>query len=75
MKLCSQSEGILLSRMSAAARSRIMEAPVSLAAHIIFTTMPVKLFHWGVFIVNNDHREVSSLQCLEIVEIHDSNMI
>ena len=40
MKLCSLSEGTLPSRMIAAARSRIMEAPVSPAAHIISTTMP-----------------------------------
>ena len=40
MKLCSQSEGTLPSQMIAAARSRIMEAPMSLAAHIISTTMP-----------------------------------
>ena len=40
MKLCSQSEGTLPSRMIAAARSRIMEAPMSPVARIIFTTMP-----------------------------------
>ena len=40
MKLCSQSEGTLPSRMIAAARSRIMEAPMSPAARIISTTMP-----------------------------------
>ena len=40
MKLCSQSEGTLPSRMIAAARSWIMEAPMSLAARIISTTMP-----------------------------------
>ena len=40
MKLCSQSEGTLPSRMIATARSRIMEAPMSPAAHIISTTMP-----------------------------------
>ena len=40
MKLCSQSEGTLSSRMIAAARSRIMEVPMSPAACIISTTMP-----------------------------------
>ena len=40
MKLCSQSEGTLPSRMIAAAMSWIMEALVSLAARIISTTMP-----------------------------------
>ena len=40
MKLCSQSEGTLPSQMIAAARSRIMEAPMSPAARIITTTMP-----------------------------------
>ena len=40
MKLCSQSEGTLPSQMIAAARSRIMEAPMSPAACIISTTMP-----------------------------------
>ena len=39
MKLSSQSEGTLPSRMIAAARSRIMEAPMSPAARIISTTM------------------------------------
>ena len=34
MKLCSQSEGTLPSRMIATARSRIMEAPMSPAAHL-----------------------------------------
>ena len=40
MKLCSQSEGTLPSRMIATARSWIMEAPMSPAALIISTTMP-----------------------------------
>ena len=40
MKLCSQSEGTMPSRMIATARSRIMEAPMSPAALIISTTMP-----------------------------------
>ena len=40
MKLCSQSEGTLPSEMIAAARSQIMEVPMSQAAHIISTTMP-----------------------------------
>ena len=40
MKLCSQSEGTLPSRMIAAARLRIMEATMSPAARIISTTMP-----------------------------------
>ena len=40
MKLCSQSEGTLPSRMIAAARSQIMKAPMSPAARIISTTMP-----------------------------------
>ena len=40
MKLCSQSEGTLPSRMIAAARSRIMEVPMSPAARIISSTMP-----------------------------------
>ena len=40
MKLCSQSEGTLPWQMTAAAKSRIMEAPMSLAARIISTTMP-----------------------------------
>ena len=40
MKFCSQSEGTLPSQMIAAARSRVMEAPMSLAARIISTTMP-----------------------------------
>ena len=40
MKLCSQSEGTLPSRMIAAARSRIMEAPMFPTARIISTTMP-----------------------------------
>ena len=40
MKLYSQSEGTLLSRMIAAARSRIMEVPMSPAARIISTIMP-----------------------------------
>ena len=39
MKLCSQSEGNLPSRLIAAARSQIMKAPMSLAASII-STMP-----------------------------------
>ena len=40
MKHCSQSEGTLPSRMIAAARSGIMEAPMLPAARIISTTMP-----------------------------------
>ena len=40
MKLCSQSEGTLPSRTIAAAKPRIMEAPMSQAARIISTTMP-----------------------------------
>ena len=40
MKLCSQSEDTLPLRMIAAARSRIMEAPMSPAARIISITMP-----------------------------------
>ena len=40
MELCSQSEGTLPSQMTAAVRSRIMEVPVSQAAHIISATMP-----------------------------------
>ena len=40
MKLYSQSKGTLQSRMIAAARSRIMEAPMSPAARIISTTIP-----------------------------------
>ena len=40
MKLCSQSEGTLPSQMTAAERSRIMEAPMSPAARIISTNMP-----------------------------------
>ena len=40
MKLCFQSEGTLPSRMIAAARSQIMEAPMSPAARIISATMP-----------------------------------
>ena len=39
MKLCSQSEGTLPLRMIAAVRSWMMEAPVSLAACIISTTI------------------------------------
>ena len=42
MYLCSKLEGPLPSRMIAAARSRIVEVPVSPAAHIISTTMPDK---------------------------------
>ena len=40
MKLCAQSEGTLPSQMIAAAKSRIMEVPMSPAARIISTTMP-----------------------------------
>ena len=40
MKLCSQSESTLPSRMIAAEKSRIMEAPMSPVARIISTTMP-----------------------------------
>ena len=40
MNLCSQSKSNLQSRMTAAARSRIIEAPTSPAALIISTTMP-----------------------------------
>ena len=40
MNLCAQSEGTLPSQMIAAAKSWIMEAPLSPAAHIISTTMP-----------------------------------
>ena len=40
MKLCSQSEGTLPSQMTATARSRIMEAPMSQAARITMTDGP-----------------------------------
>ena len=39
MKICSQSERTLPSRMIAAARSRVMEASMSPAARIISITM------------------------------------
>ena len=52
MKLCSQSEGTLPSRMIAIARSRIMEAPMSPAALIISTTMPHLDTHVTIHVIS-----------------------
>ena len=50
MKLCSQSEGTLPSQMITAVRSRIMEALISPAAHIISITMPEEPVAFPTFI-------------------------